>query len=287
MMDAPQDDPGPDVPSGLRSQNGPNWSDLTSRFLSGAVLIILGALLLISSGIWLRVGVSVICGGMMWELAQLTGWRHQELHSPRHPVLIGILSALTLLAMLTMPGDWPLILILVPIVLGFAGTHSHQRTAYALATVAILLAGYSLVVLIEVMGLGTTLWVIAVVILSDVLGYFAGRKFGGPKLWPAISPKKTWSGTVAGWIGATALGIVLVLSDQVGWSAVFIGPVLAIFGQAGDIAESWLKRRVGVKDSSNLIPGHGGLLDRFDAMSGALLAALLFMFAGILPVVGG
>lgn len=65
MMDAPQDDPGPDVPSGLRGQNGPNWSDLTSRFLSGAVLIILGALLLISSGIWLRVGVSVICGGMI------------------------------------------------------------------------------------------------------------------------------------------------------------------------------------------------------------------------------
>lgn len=277
---------GPPTEAGPRGVSG-NWSDLGTRIASAVVLVALGAVLVVSSGIWLALGVSALCGGMIWELARLTAWRHAEFHRPRHPVLIGILGGLTLLAMLMMPGDWPMLLAVVPVVAGWSGTHARNRWPYLIFMLAILLACYSVVGVREVMGLATTLWIVGTVVASDVLGYFVGRKLGGPKFWPAVSPKKTWSGTVAGWLGAIVLGVALVIAGQAGWGVVLVAPVIAIFGQAGDIAESWLKRRVGVKDSSDLIPGHGGLMDRFDAMSGAFLAALLAMILGILPQIGG
>lgn len=263
------------------------WADLRKRFGWGALLLVLGIVLLLSSGLWMRVGVSAIVGLMMWELARLTGWRHPEFHSPRHPVLIGFLSGLVLLTMLVLPGDLPLLLTLVPLLAGLPGTHSHERPAFVLITVAVIGAGYGLVAMREVMGLPTVFWVVATVVQSDVLGYFVGRKLGGRKFWPSVSPKKTWSGTVAGWIGALVLALGLLVLGHAAWPVLIVGPLLAIAGQFGDIAESWLKRRVGVKDSSALIPGHGGVLDRFDAMSGALLLALVLMLVHLLPVIGG
>lgn len=280
---------GGDTPRGrLRDRLKPGkWSDLRKRFGWGALLLVIGIVLLLSSGLWMRLGVSVIAGLMMWELARLTGWRHPEFHSPRHPVLIGLLSGLVLLTMLVLSGDKPLLLILLPILAGLPGTHSHERPAYVLFTVAILGAAYALVAMREVMGLATVLWIVATVVQSDVLGYFVGRKVGGRKFWPSISPKKTWSGTLAGWVGALVLALGLWVSGLGTWPVLLVGPLLAIAGQFGDIAESWLKRRVGAKDSSQLIPGHGGVMDRFDAMSGALLLALVLMLVHLLPIIGG
>lgn len=263
------------------------WADLRKRFGWGALLLVLGVILLLSSGLWMRFGVSAVVGLMMWELARLTGWRHPEFHSPRHPALIGALGALVLFTALVLPGDWPLVLIVVPILAGLPGTHSHERLAFVLFTISIIGAGYALVAMREVMGLPTVFWIVATVVQSDVLGYFVGRKMGGRKFWPSISPKKTWSGTLAGWVGALVLALGLVITGEAGWPVLIVGPLLAISGQFGDIAESWLKRRVGVKDSSQLIPGHGGVLDRFDAMTGALLLALVLMLAHLLPVIGG
>lgn len=263
------------------------WADLRKRFGWGALLLVLGVILLLSSGLWMRFGVSAVVGLMMWELARLTGWRHPEFHSPRHPALIGFLGGLVLFTALVLPGDWPLVLIVVPILAGLPGTHSHERLAFVLFTISIIGAGYALVAMREVMGLPTVFWIVATVVQSDVLGYFVGRKMGGRKFWPSISPKKTWSGTLAGWIGALVLALGLVVTGEAGWPVLIFGPLLAIAGQFGDIAESWLKRRVGVKDSSQLIPGHGGVLDRFDAMTGALLLALVLMLAHLLPVIGG
>jgi phosphatidate cytidylyltransferase len=121
------------------------------------------------------------------------------------------------------------------------------------------------------------------------MGYFIGRRFGGPKFWPRVSPNKTWSGTVAGWVGAALVGLAFVAAGRAGWGLVALSPLIALAGQLGDIAESWIKRRAGFKDSSSLIPGHGGVLDRFDALIGAALAVLIlsFVFALPLPRVGG
>ncbi|MFZ0100285.1 MAG: phosphatidate cytidylyltransferase [Gemmobacter sp.] len=143
---------------------------------------------------------------------------------------------------------------------------------------AILLAGAALIWLRgQPQGLTLTLWLLAVVIVSDIMGYFAGRLLGGPKFWPRISPKKTWSGTIAGWIGALVVG--WAFSGTLGSFLILFSPIVAFAGQMGDIAESAIKRRAGAKDSSQLIPGHGGVLDRFDAV---IFAALIVAGAGVL-----
>jgi phosphatidate cytidylyltransferase len=117
----------------------------------------------------------------------------------------------------------------------------------------------------------------AIVWTTDVLGYFAGRAFGGPKLMPAVSPKKTWSGAIAG-----ALGAMIVSVPIVGLFSDFNRPVIAalalllsVLAQLGDLLESWVKRRFGAKDASHLIPGHGGVMDRLDGFWAAALAAFL------------
>lgn len=153
----------------------------------------------------------------------------------------------------------------------------HQLLGWIFA-LAVACVGFGLVYFREANGFSFILWMILVVIASDVMGYFAGRTLGGPKFWPAISPKKTWSGTVAGWVGAALVGFGFVMWNGSPISLIALSVLTALAGQLGDIAESALKRKVGVKDSSNLIPGHGGVLDRFDAVSGAVLFLVLVSF---------
>ena len=123
------------------------------------------------------------------------------------------------------------------------------------------------------LGLVVVLWMFAVVWISDIVAYFVGRAVGGPKLWPRVSPKKTWSGFLGGLAGAVAAGVaVAAIAAAYGWrpvaslSAVALASAVAsTLGQLGDLGESALKRRFEVKDSGQLIPGHGGAMDRLDA----------------------
>lgn len=120
-------------------------------------------------------------------------------------------------------------------------------------------------------------WAMALVWACDIGAYFAGRTFGGPKLMPAVSPNKTWAGLVGGVLGA---GLFALTLTQWGlpWPLAFVTPVLAVLAQAGDLYESWLKRRAGVKDSGTILPGHGGVLDRLDGLVPvAPVAALLVL----------
>ncbi|WP_171324722.1 phosphatidate cytidylyltransferase [Halovulum dunhuangense] len=129
-------------------------------------------------------------------------------------------------------------------------------------------------------GFPLVLWLVCVVIAADVGAYFAGRLIGGPKLWPRLSPKKTWAGAIGGLVAALIVGTAFLFSGHVSLPVlVLLSGIMAVASMAGDLLESWLKRRYGVKDASSLIPGHGGLLDRFDGLIGALWAyALLGMF---------
>ncbi len=127
-------------------------------------------------------------------------------------------------------------------------------------------------------GRSIVLWLIAVVWASDVGAYFAGRILGGPKLAPRISPNKTWAGFFGGAAAAAAAGAVAspLMAAERPALLVAISILLGISAQGGDLFESWLKRRFGVKDTSALIPGHGGVLDRVDGlMAAALLLALI------------
>ncbi len=124
-------------------------------------------------------------------------------------------------------------------------------------------------------GLAAILWLFAVVWGADVAAYFGGRLIGGPRLWPRVSPGKTWSGAIVGALAGAACGLLLG-----GWTSridrlFWLGLATAVVSELGDLFESALKRRFGVKDSSSLIPGHGGLMDRLDAFIAASVFAAL------------
>ena len=135
--------------------------------------------------------------------------------------------------------------------------------------------------------------IFAVVWTTDIMAYFTGRAVGGPKLCPAVSPKKTWSGAVGGTLCAMGVAyflprIVGVLSTDVIASTVrvvnplnlaAIGLMLSVLAQVGDLLESWIKRRFGAKDASHLIPGHGGVMDRLDGFWAAALVGCLIGLA--------
>ncbi|MCA1376094.1 MULTISPECIES: phosphatidate cytidylyltransferase [unclassified Bradyrhizobium] len=128
-------------------------------------------------------------------------------------------------------------------------------------------------------GFSALMFVLLVVWATDIGGYFAGRSIGGPKLWPRVSPKKTWAGALGGFAaslavaaGFAACGIGKLVP------LLLVGAVLSMVSQLGDLFESAVKRRFGVKDSSHLIPGHGGLMDRLDGFVAAILAAWFIGF---------
>lgn len=131
------------------------------------------------------------------------------------------------------------------------------------------------------LGLAALLVLFATVWATDIFAYFAGRAFGGPLLWPRLSPKKTWTGAIGGLVGGVAAGASVayasVGTDPLAGSVLAL--VLSIVAQGGDLFESAVKRRFGAKDASSLIPGHGGMMDRLDGFLVAALVALLIGFA--------
>lgn len=128
------------------------------------------------------------------------------------------------------------------------------------------------------LGFVAIVFLFAVVWATDILAYFVGRALGGPKLWPAVSPKKTWSGALGGTVAAVVLGVAAAKLGGATRLAPVAGVALALsaISQFGDLMESAIKRRFGVKDASHLIPGHGGLMDRLDGFMAAAVAAAAF-----------
>ncbi|MDB5478779.1 MAG: hypothetical protein JWM96_1274 [Alphaproteobacteria bacterium] len=129
-------------------------------------------------------------------------------------------------------------------------------------------------------GLAPILMVILAVWLTDTGAYFAGRHFGGPKLAPKISPNKTWSGLIGGMVAAALVtGLVALAFRLEIWGVYFgVGAMLAVIAQIGDLFESHMKRRAGVKDSGKIMPGHGGVLDRIDGLLSAAPCFALFVW---------
>lgn len=190
--------------------------------------------------------------------------------SPASPVAIaGTASAMALLGAVVTP------FVRSRLALELCGV--AYALAFALVTPALRdLAG---------IGLALILWSFAVVWLTDIAAYFTGRKLGGPKLMPAVSPKKTWSGAIGGAVAGMIGGYLVWRLMPALQGVTAAGPVVAaslagsIVSQAGDLFESALKRRFDAKDSSKLIPGHGGFLDRLDGYWAVLVLAGFALFA--------
>ena len=171
-----------------------------------------------------------------------------------------------------------------------AGASGRDRL-WALGGIAYAALAMAVPVLVRdepALGAPAILWIFAVVWLTDIGGYFVGRALGGPKLAPAISPGKTWSGFAGGLVAGTLSGIAVVWiagrfghAIPVGWTTVVTASALAsVAGQVGDLAESAMKRLFAVKDSGWLIPGHGGLMDRLDGFVAAAALLALVLAAG-------
>jgi phosphatidate cytidylyltransferase len=124
---------------------------------------------------------------------------------------------------------------------------------------------------------GEAALVLAVVMAADTGAYYAGHAIGGPKIWPSVSPKKTWAGSIGGIIASVAVSVIagLVWGKASPSAFALMGAALCVAAQMGDFMESALKRASGVKDSGSLLPGHGGVLDRIDGLIPAVLAYAL------------
>lgn len=257
------------------------WSDLAVRLGSGALMVVGGFWAIWMGGDVFHVVVALVCGLMVWELTRMLAP-----DTPGLAVQTGGVCALATLLAIYLPVVYAVPLLVAPAFVG--GTQlPRYRMLFGGFTVLVMAASFGMMHVRDDLGFMWLVWLVLVVVITDLAGYFAGRIFGGPKFWPRISPKKTWSGTVAGWIGAAMVGGFFGLNSGV-WAAVFVASIVLSFAsQMGDIAESAIKRKMGVKDSSALIPGHGGVLDRFDGMLGAsvgfLLIELTFGFPWVAP----
>jgi len=157
------------------------------------------------------------------------------------------------------------------------GKFVWAATGFAYASAALLAS--ILVRQDPVHGFAALMFVLLVVWATDIGGYFAGRSIGGPKLWPRVSPKKTWAGALGSF--AASLGVAAGFAAcglGKAFPLLLVSAVLTVVSQLGDLFESAVKRRFGVKDSSHLIPGHGGLLDRLDGFVAAILVAWIIGF---------
>lgn len=160
-----------------------------------------------------------------------------------------------------------------------------RQRSRAWPALGVLYAGLPLLALLILRAGEAGLWALALVVAvtwaTDIAAYFVGRTLGGPKLWPAVSPKKTWSGAIGGLAGAVIAGLAIVVVTGIGShvSVALVSALLSVVAQFGDLAESAFKRHFGVKDSGELIPGHGGIMDRIDGLVAAAVGAWLIGLA--------
>ncbi|MCC5970915.1 MAG: phosphatidate cytidylyltransferase [Pararhodobacter sp.] len=259
------------------------FGDLKARVLSALVMVAVGLGALWAGGHVLAALAVVLAGLLGWELFRMMVPDAPQGRAEAHGVVAAIVVAV-------FSYTWGGLISVAGLVLAaglVAARMPRDKGIFGAYMALILLAAHGFIVLRGEYGLAWILWLVLIVIASDVAGYFAGRVIGGPKFWPRFSPKKTWSGTVAGWMLAAVVGYVFMDILGVGAGLIAVSVLLGFAGQMGDIAESAIKRRYGVKDSSNLIPGHGGVLDRFDAMIAVTALALLLAQLGVLRALAG
>lgn len=265
---------GAGAPPGMRSRLG---ADLAPRLASGLAMGALAAVCTFLGAAPFAALVIVVTLLLSWEWGRLVHGREGDLVIAVQACAAGGAAVLAAL------GFVGLGLLALPIGAILATLLSLGRHS-TFSALGVFYAGVPAVALIwlrsDTMGLLAVVFVIVVVIASDTAGFLAGRLMGGPKLWQRISPNKTWAGVIGAVVAssvAAALFWFVVPGSSVARLAA-MGLVLSFVAQAGDLAESAIKRRFGAKDASTLIPGHGGVMDRVDGLVAAATAVGLLAF---------
>lgn len=255
--------------------------DFLPRLASALVLGPLVMLVAVAGGWAFSALVALSSVIVLWEWLRMIGAK------PRTPLLVigaaTMVVAVLLLAIRPPPAAIGIV-VLGAITAALVARSNRERRTWA--PFGVLYAGaLALPTLIlrhdGSLGLVSLVWLLAVVWSTDIAAYFCGRLIGGPKLWPRVSPNKTWAGSLGGALFGMLAGMATLYLARVE-TALLAAPValLASFAsQSGDLFESAMKRRFGVKDSSHLIPGHGGLMDRLD---GFIAAAAVMLLIGLL-----
>lgn len=253
---------------------------LRARVTSAAILAP-PALLAVHVGSPLFPGLVAACAGLAgWEWARICGAPADDA-APL--LLIAVLLAATACAAFLNP-EAALVVLAAGVAVVRLASRAPVAWWLAFGVLYVGLPGIALIWLRDQPEYGkiTLFWLLALVWASDTGAYLVGSTIGGPKLAARISPNKTWSGAISGLVLATAAGVGVSLISGIG-SLLRVGAisfVVAIAAQVGDLVESGIKRRFGVKDVSGLIPGHGGLLDRVDALLLASVVTALFVVLG-------
>jgi phosphatidate cytidylyltransferase len=270
-------------------------SELALRVGSSVVMVVVALVVTYQGGwlfalLWLLAGLAVL---FEW-LAMARCEPARVLQVALGAILVGLAGAVLVLRLGTAAGLG--IVAVAGLTAAIAGRNTRDRSwaAAGFAYAAVIVLVPPLVREQPGLGLVGILWMFAVVWASDIAAYFTGRRFGGPKLWPRVSPKKTWSGFFGGLVAGVAAGaLVAVVAGRLGWTplagipvVMLVSALASVLGQLGDLGESALKRRFGVKDSGHLIPGHGGVMDRLDAFW-AVAALMALILAGAQGVRAG
>ncbi|MEF2073240.1 phosphatidate cytidylyltransferase [Consotaella aegiceratis] len=259
------------------ASRGQSWTDLRVRLISA---VLLGAAVLgltILGGLAFRILCLVAAVIVFDEWTRIT--RAKADAGPLYQVARLILVAAMAIFVLgfEIAAFW---IMAAAVLFGIVADWRARRAGWALGGLcyaALTAVPPAMLRGVDATGLAAIGFVICVVWSTDIFAYFTGRTFGGPKLMPKVSPKKTMSGAVGGLLAGVLLGVGYhwLVAGTTTVSIVLLAGLLSIVGQAGDLFESWVKRRFGVKDSGRILPGHGGLLDRIDALIVALAVALI------------
>jgi phosphatidate cytidylyltransferase len=265
---------GPDPEKALVAEQGSR--NLVTRVLAALVLIPF-AVAVVYAGGWLWLGLVVLAAcGLFVEWLMIVGG------TPARAVVAAGVTALGAVAVsLQLDRVGPSLGVLALGVIAAACLAAARRgwVALGLGYASAALFASILIRLDEAFGFAALMLVFLVVWMTDIGGYFAGRAIGGPKLWPRVSPKKTWAGAAGGFVLSVAVACVFAALGVGKWLPLLgLAALLSIVSQLGDLFESAVKRTFGVKDSSHLIPGHGGLLDRLDGYVFAVIAAAAIGF---------
>ncbi len=250
----------------------PAPSNLRLRVQSGIVMLAVAAICVWAGGLLFDLLVIGVSGLMLLEYNALTAPGAARDGTPGQA--FALVAAPVAVALVAAAYGWPIVGLLVlclaavPVSLFLA---PMQDRAPIWALIGPLYVGIPAIALIwlrqQPEGIAWVLWLMGVVVATDIGGYAAGRTIGGPKLAPRISPKKTWAGLIGGLTGAAIVGLIAAPWLGIGsFSLLVLSAVLAVWEQAGDLFESGIKRHFGVKDSGTIIPGHGGVLDRVDGL---------------------
>ena len=260
-------------------------SDLRLRVVSSMVMVPAAAATVFAGGPAFQLAVLLICALMAWEWGSLVADR------PRRTLACGLVFTVSAMALgwMLLRGPYEGVAAaaagaLCVIVAGRFGK-LPRAPWLAVAIISIAMPAIALLWLRHSvpLGLETVVWALATVILTDVGAYAAGRTIGGPKLLPKVSPSKTWAGLFGGMAAAVtgALVATVIVEGANPWILAPLAALLAVVAQIGDLLESAVKRVFRVKDSGQLIPGHGGVLDRVDGQIAVLpLVALAVHLSG-------